>query len=232
MPTSAPLPIQSCFPRRWLGIAGILCLLVGLPCPTAPAQLVQIGPGYVRAPFVRVETRADGGTIVRAPFVRVDAAPRRFAPAFGFPSPMNYDGSLPYVVERPRSSQELKLAQLLAAKRQLDGELLRLNAPASWFDFLRLSIPTENRPAAIPAPPKSEDPMTQLAEALARYDQAADDARYRLITDLAGFQSTHRRLREYCQVLQDANAVIEAPTVPDAGPFEVLPTPPPEPNAD
>jgi hypothetical protein len=36
------------------------------------AQIVQVSPGYVRAPFVRVYT-GPGGTQVRAPFVDVQA---------------------------------------------------------------------------------------------------------------------------------------------------------------
>src|SRR5256885_21872 len=34
-------------------------------------QLVQVGPGYVKAPFVRVYSNPDGSSYVRAPFVSI-----------------------------------------------------------------------------------------------------------------------------------------------------------------
>src|SRR5690242_4020923 len=46
-----------------------ICALV-LPA-TGQAQLVQVGPGFVKAPFVRVYWCPDGSTRVRAPFVDV-----------------------------------------------------------------------------------------------------------------------------------------------------------------
>ena len=44
------------------------------------AQLVQVGPGFVKAPFVRVYHDPSGGSHVRAPFVDVYTPGMRVAP--------------------------------------------------------------------------------------------------------------------------------------------------------
>jgi len=62
-------------------VAATLSLLVA---DVGHGQLIQIGPGFVRAPFVRVTQMPDGGSWVRAPFVNGYSPPPRFRP-YGHP---------------------------------------------------------------------------------------------------------------------------------------------------
>src|SRR5438552_1812968 len=48
-----------------------VAILLHFLIATGEAQLVQVGPGFVKAPFVRVYWCPDGSSYVRAPFVEV-----------------------------------------------------------------------------------------------------------------------------------------------------------------
>jgi hypothetical protein len=123
------------------------------------------------------------------------------------------------------TAEQRKRRQLLAAKLQLDQDLSRVNAPASWRNYLNLPIAAEGDETSgiPPAPNMSESHVTLLNAALRRYDQTALDEQFRKIAELAGFQSTRLRLREYLDLIQDAPAA----TVPR--PIEQLPLPLPVP---
>src|SRR5580704_14853487 len=92
------------------------------------AQLVQVAPGYVKAPFVRVYSNPDGSSYVRAPFVSVFSPGYRTG--YGVPS-------------GPTSSELAKmdwrsLAQVIrASAAQLDLDLNQIPSGATWRSRLK-----------------------------------------------------------------------------------------------
>ena len=267
------------------------------------AQLVQVGPGYVKAPFVRVYTNPDGRTHVRAPFVSVNSPSRQyFVPRYHEFAPQNAvrygdahadsagtssfreldwselrklaraslaqleanlqsswhkylnfellttivedDINVPFdehqitelnevlsrfeatlntpnlthvtraagfhdlhgaLVELSSTPLQRKKRQLVGAKRQLDADLARINAPGSWRDYLQLPIVDRSEMSDIPeAPNVKDDDLAPLEATMQRYDQTAADERFQAIADLEGFQSTRLRLREYFELIQAA----------------------------
>lgn len=266
-----------------------IALSVLLLSQAAMAQLVQVGPGYVRAPFVRVYSYVDGSTYVRAPFVSVQTAPRRFMPRYAYAAP-SYSVASPSTIDSRPASRKLALEKLklldrnldeswrdylhvdaleqilgegddnflddkqieqlkdmlsnyqatinspqvrhvsnaagfrglfavlqeltinpneralkdlVAAKRQLDGQLSRLSASSSWTAHLHLPIVSRSDKGDGPLPPgDNADDIAGLETALARYDQIVDDPEYRSVVKLPGFQRTRTKLTEYLQLVR------------------------------
>ena len=172
----------------------------------AEAQLVQIGPGYVKAPFVRVY-RTRNGTTVRAPFTHVESgAPAygrqhrqgSYADPYGDPHSGSYDHGDAVANSSPF---EHKRRLVAVSARQLDRDLLRLRTGSHWQAFLRLppevlnAHPLAGRGAMVP-------PETvAVHSALNNFDVVAGSDQYQKITQLRSFRSTHRLLREYVALL-------------------------------
>lgn len=188
----------------------LTAVLLVLPCLTTwpgnvvQAQLVQVGPGYVKAPFVRVYTNLDGSSWVRAPFVSV------FTPGFG---PAPYRSMLP----RPEYGRPdlgaaaaapafdagaiadadwrtLKEA-LGRASARLDRELNSLGPKAAgWKRYLHVeTLGEQTRPDNRPP---SDERAGQLQQALTAFDTTASTERFAQIAALRGFDATRRVLAE------------------------------------
>ena len=192
--------------KRTLCLFSLANLVMLSGAVVAEAQMVQVGPGYVKAPFVRVY-RTPYGTSVRAPFTRVE----RGAPAYGHPlhqAPyVNHYGE-PQIVphETAVAAADATLLErqrrlIAASARRLDRDLLRFRTGSHWQGFLRL--PPEflnvNRIGGRGAMVQPDPAAVQ--NALNNFDAVAGSDEYRRISQLNSFRSTHRLLREYVSLL-------------------------------
>ena len=195
----------------------------------AEAQLVQIGPGYVKAPFVRVY-RTPNGTSVRAPFTHVESgAPAYdrqlrqgpYADPYGDPQGGGYaKGDATADI----SLMERQRRLLVGSAQRLDRDLLRFRTGNHWQTFLRL--PPELLKAhriAGRGVMVQPDPVAVQA-ALNNFDLIASNDQYRMIAQLSSFHSTHRLLREYVWLLSLPSAAPLPPGSEAIGqPSELLP---------
>lgn len=179
------------------------------------AQLVQVNPGYVRAPFVRVYRDPNGVTRVQAPFVDL-YAPGRYAA-----DRWNRDPRDAATREELRQMPEARLRrQLFGSALDLDRALDRFETGESWQRYLSVA----------PGLPLSRDRFDsaeitrtngQLATVLAHFDAVSKNADYRMIAALPAFQWTHELLAEYL----DARRMSQSAAHPT--PAEELPPPQP-----
>jgi hypothetical protein len=144
------------------------------------AQLVQVAPGYVKAPFVRVYT-GPGGTYVRAPFVNVQR------PGFG--------RGLPAPDELAQMDWRTLRQALRDVSEGLDDQLSGFSTGNSWKVFLKTA---EIRALAgdTDSPPSPDD-LRQLQPILAAYEKTNANAAFRNIASLETFQGTYRALVEF-----------------------------------
>lgn len=201
-----------------------VALILFLPAAVS-AQIVQIGPGYVRAPFVRVFRTPGGGTQVRAPFVDVHSPPHRYhrrpagpvgriapQPALNPPPPIDDDGLGGTQLQRQRG-------EVFRAAVQLEQSLERLQHGERWADYL--SLPQS---FATPVEPEGDSSAVAAAEAqdlrvlLARFDRLRSNRRYRAITRLTAFDTTRRAMQAYLVLLEEADAEVLPPPVELAPP--------------
>jgi hypothetical protein len=151
------------------------------------AQLVQVGPGYVKAPFVRVYSYPNGGSYVRAPFVGV------FSPGYDM---------YPVAPALPTRSElaQMSWASLAQAIRQwtvqLNTDLDSQSPSVDWKPFLETSEIVALLPAAADAPP-SEEVRRQLQEALDRFHAVRQTSEAQSVTTLPSFQLVEALLGEY-----------------------------------
>ncbi len=214
-------------------VSPMLLLLIAAitgPIATAQAQLVQVRPGYVRAPFVRVYTNPDGSSYVRAPFVAVGRPPWQYAPPrFGDPS--GRYGSERFNAGSTRIAAQLELLSWQQLREEVQTELDRFvssleNQPnaAGWYDYLQ----TETLGALVgdrDEPPIGEE-LEQLTVILGRYQATLNTPEYPRITSTPGFRQIHalleqlvmspelrqrRRLAIVRQTLEEELARINAP---------------------
>lgn len=186
----------------------LLALLTGFlaVASVAEAQLVQVGPGYVKAPFVRVY-RTPYGTSVRAPFTRVDGG----TPTFGrhhYQPPYaethaNVQSRSGNYVEDVAELSLLERQRRLVAKSawRLERDLAGFRSGSHWQSVLQL--PSEFRHGNLPAESGEQvqpDPAA-VQSALDNFDQVASERQSRKIAQLNSFRSTHRLLREYVSLL-------------------------------
>lgn len=155
----------------------------------AQGQLVQVGPGYVRAPFVRVYTNPGaGGTYVRAPFVEVYGnGPRigRFAERPVPPTPeelSQYDWR----------ALRLTIREL---SKYLDSQLSGLSTGDQWKVHLKTAeiralVRDDNGPP-------DEQTAEQLTKILAAYEATGENPAYRSVTGLDGFRGMNDALIEF-----------------------------------
>ena len=188
-----------------LGTLGIN-LLALLICQQSFAQLVQIGPGYVKAPFVRIYTDPDGGTHVRAPFTSVyTPGHRNVVPPIGY-YPESPPRAGPFESRRPAAANPLGLRpvdmhsqNLRRVARdgiaQLNQELSRQGAAESWQDYLQTAaiaaLVAEDGNTA-----PHDDVRQQLQEILRSYDATVNSNDLRSIHGRPGFRKVHAALTE------------------------------------
>src|SRR5580698_926263 len=130
--------------RTYRGLGFLLALLVSqASMPAAQAQLVQVGPGFVRAPFVRVYWGPDGSSSVRAPFVS------SYSPGYGF-----------QLGVMPPNCQRMDWAALARtineSARQLDADLTQIAAGDTWRTRLNTKELAMLAPADPQQPPSGE----------------------------------------------------------------------------
>ena len=195
----------------------------------AEAQLVQVGPGYVKAPFVRVY-RTPNGTVVRAPFTNIE----RGGPAYRSQYPQ-----APYVnpYEDPRlasrdgdiAAADITLLErqrrlVAASARRLDRDLLRFRTGSHWQAFLRLppGFLNGNRIAISGRGEMVQPDPIAVQGALNNFDAVADSDEYQTISQLGSFRSTHRLLREYVSLLSLPSADPLPPVLEQAGQPSIL----------
>ena len=186
----------------------------------AEAQLVEVGPGYVKAPFVRVY-RTPNGTSVRAPFTHVESgAPAYgrqlrqgpYADPYGDPQAGGYD-NVDAAADISLMERQRRLVAVSAWR--LDRDLLRFRTGSHWQAFLRLppNLLNAHRIAGRGVMVQSDPVAVQAV--LNNFDAVASNDQYRKITQLSSFRSTHRLLREYVLLLSLPSAD-PLPPVPEA----------------
>jgi hypothetical protein len=164
----------------------------------AQAQMVQVAPGYVRAPFVRVYS-GPYGSRVRAPFVDVYTP---FVPRGRFIREVPDDYSMPPELRQRRN--------LFFAARELDRSLGRYQTAASWRQYFALAPGMtlsadglgEDAPPPLPA---------ELIRILGRFDSASQNPEYGMITSLVAFQQARNQLAAYVAQAQAPGSTTAVP---------------------
>ncbi|TWU26067.1 hypothetical protein [Bythopirellula polymerisocia] len=201
------------------------------------AQLVQVGPGYVKAPFVRVY-RTPYGTSVRAPFTRVDGG----TPAYGrhYRQRPSVDQQVDTYndVDQGADLSLLERQRRLVAKSasRLERDLSGFRSASHWQAILRLPAEFRQGQTAGESSMVQPDPIA-VKSALDNFDEVASNDQLRKIAQLHSFRSTHRLLREYVSLLSlpseepltsgpaaDEQPPVEIPS-PVEQPVEELPLP-------
>lgn len=225
----------------------LLAVLMGFlaGAGVAEAQLVQVGPGYVKAPFVRVY-RTPHGTSVRAPFTRVDGGrpvyghyyqQRTYAQPYDEPQVDNYsnvDDNIDEVAELSLLERQRRL--VVKSAWRLERDLAGFRSAKHWQAVLRLPPEfLQGNTSAGGGAMGQPDPAV-VKSALDNFDRVAGDDQLRKIAGLQSFRSTHRLLREYVSLLSlpsedpepvGQNDMRQPPEIPSPGeqPPEELPLP-------
>lgn len=172
--------------RACLGLSlAVICL--GALQATARAQMVQVGPGFVQAPYARIFWNPDGSTHVRAPWVNL------YTPGFrwGFRNQP--------VAEQPDIGQ-MDWQQLQTAigrwNSQLETDLDQFKLGYTWRAHLKtdeIAALVQTRSDAPPA----EEIRGQLDEIHQIYVATSESPEYRRIADLPSYQTLLSLLTEY-----------------------------------
>ena len=181
----------------------------------ARAQLVQVGPGYVKAPFVRVE-RGPEGTRVRAPFTRVETGSPAYhrrhalAPQAGYES--NPVRQAEIGMEQPLPGTELTAVErqrrkLAILSRRLDRDLMRMTTAAHWQAFLQLPAEVVSPKRAVMVQPRLET----LQRTLAHFALVAENEEYQSVARISSFRALYRELKIYLAMVESADATSETP---------------------
>jgi hypothetical protein len=173
----------------WLAVV-MVGLVVHFAAVVADAQLVQVRPGYVRAPFVRVERNPDGSAHVRAPFVRVNT-PYRYqggsrAPLDAAPSPPQWLSEMDWATLR---------SALLDAAARLDSDLNRMAGSQRWRARLHPGLIRDLVAPDVNGPPTPEI-RNQLIAIYNTFDETARSPRNSVITGMTSFRDVHAALAE------------------------------------
>ncbi len=154
---------------------------------TGQAQLVEVRPGYIRAPFVRIYRNPDGGSHVQAPFVNV------FSPGYG---PRNVVRGVPTVVEFGQMNW-LSLSQAVREwTTRLDADLGRFPSGEFW----KSSLKTAEIAALVPAEhngPPDEDVRQRLRAIFEIHETVGAAPELNGVVGLASFRVLHAALGEY-----------------------------------
>ncbi len=200
--------------------------------------MVQVRPGYVKAPFVEVFTHPDGSSHVRAPFVSIHSPPRRYVlvePDYVVPPPPTPFSQSPAPAVSDSASPRIQgQRRLVAAHQGLERELRRIRAGEDWQEFLRLPagiLITSRR--TIPPPPGAviESVSQQLQGVRERYEAVRDEPRFQPIAELPAFQRTLTRLVEFQELIEAPPATaVPTPAEPQStddqnAEIELLPGP-------
>ncbi len=156
------------------------------------AQLVQVGPGYVKAPFVRVYSYPNGGSYVRAPFVEV------YTPGYDWNTYVVPE-SAPIAVDEARLDWRGLAQRLRNSANQLDADLNSIAGGDAWRAHLKLPEVIANISRDESQPPSAESRQKLLALAN-NFDFVASSSDASSIANLASFQALRQSLRGYSMV--------------------------------
>lgn len=189
--------------------AVVPCALVWLTpllSGVAVAQLVEVGPGYVRAPFVRVYTGPGGRTRVQAPFVDVDTPGYRLRrPYFATPAgrvlprpplPFDNSGGLANAADRTESMSWKQLREAVReASAQLELELNRFGTTAAgWRKYLHTD--QLRRLEAYDDLPPDQAEGQRLSRILKAFQTTSQTPSFGAIAALNSFHIAHGALTE------------------------------------
>jgi hypothetical protein len=153
----------------------------------AQAQLVQVAPGYVKAPFVRVYRTPDGGSYVRAPFVSV------YSPGY-------HMGHWGYHLPTSADFSQMDWRTLSQAVREwsarLDADLDRFPSGKTWKSQLKTAEIAALVPKDLDVPPAA-DVRQQLQKILEIQSATSNSPEWSQVANLASFQVLQIALAEY-----------------------------------
>ncbi len=192
----------------------------------ARAQPVQVGPGYVKAPFVRIYHGPEG-TTVQAPFTRVQtngsAQNRRNLPQLSVVPPsdppgQHYDNVKQALPGSEISALERQRRKLAVLARRLDRDLMRLTTAARWQAFLQLPPEIVSAKRAVAMHPDVES----LERILEHFALVAENKEYQSVANLGSFRILYRELQSYAMMLEslptatakpEDRSPVDAPTI-------------------
>lgn len=154
-------------------------------------QLVQVEPGYVKAPFVRIYKNPDGSSYVRAPFVGV------YKPGYG---PEVVESQIDAPMAPSEDSQPIMgwqtLRQMLVqGVTNLDRILNRSSTGPYWKEYLHTAELIQIVDTQVDTPPEADE-VARLTEILAAYNSAMADNQFRAITRRRAFRTVYGVLSE------------------------------------
>jgi hypothetical protein len=157
-----------------------------LPVNTCESQMVQVAPGYVKAPFVRVYRTPDGGSQVRAPFVNIYTPGYRGARAYQVPTNAEF-----IQMDWRALSRSIR-----EANAQLDSDLNQFPAGPAWKSRLKTAEVFALIPAESESPP-TEGVRQQLQAVLETQSSESAVAEFGRVADLVSFKVLQLGLAEY-----------------------------------
>jgi len=173
---------------------------------------VAWGPGFVVAPYVRVDW-GHGGVHVQAPFVDIHTGGWCCNEAVAKPLP-------PPVPRQPVAIFSTPAEQLYSAGRELNRALERFDTAATWQRYLGLSsgqplasVPVEHLAGQYMYPASD---VADVAKLRGHFEKVSRDQQYQMIANLPAFQKTYRLLLEFVdQPKQQPERAIEELPVPN-----------------
>jgi hypothetical protein len=188
--------------RLLIAVVLLLCFHV-----SAFAQAVQVAPGYVRAPFVRVYRTPDGGTHVRAPFTDIYTNDRDDDDDWDDDDRWRMRRRAPYDqptrATRPLAPQQLSVLDwnalrgaLAQAVANFERDLSRMPTGEHW----RLRFRTEELASYAQIPndgPPSDDVLNALYDTLDIFADAQADPQLNAITRMRSFGDVQAVIAEY-----------------------------------
>ena len=162
-------------------------LLLHSSALTGQAQLVEVSPGYIRAPFVRIYRDPDGGSHVHAPFVSV------FSPGYG---PRAIARGVPTVVEFGQMSWPSLNQAVREWTARLDADLSRFPSGEFWKSSLKTAEIATLVPAEHDGPP-AEDVRQRLRAIFEIHETVGTSPELNGVVGLASFRALHAALGEY-----------------------------------
>lgn len=174
--------------QRKLYWVGTVALLVSPLVKTSEAQMVRVGPGFVRAPYASVDWFPNGVTHVRAPFVN------HYGPTL---PPFFYQQDVPKPIDEWAQMSWQSLSQeIWKWSGQLDLDLERVPNGSTWQQKLRTAeIAGLVDTTADAAPPEAN--RAKLQEILESQQAALHSFQGRRIGNLPSLGNLQAALAEY-----------------------------------
>jgi len=217
--------------RTWVRLAMPLVIALFLSA-SAVGQLVQVGPGFVRAPFVRIQKGHDGSTHVQAPFVNVHTyAGPQMGPGSHVPrtSRGRFEYQQPFGTSRAQFRPDPA-----AACDSLAYQLSRYPTGAYWTSQMQLAWIRHTAPTLVPGR-LTPEAAEQVAQITSEFDRIAQVPELAIISRLGSFRVVHDWLRELANPTVESEVRSQQGRYQTEQPIELLSPleelPGPSPNA-